>query len=157
MVLEVLPGFRSLTIRGMLLMSPCCRLGLFTLPVYRCAILLLTLLAGNGQLRGGDQLVNIAAALPATDGLGRKLPTHDEVGDLKEGKFVGLFYWTWHMNFIDQPPHNVREILAKKPEALYDYEDPIWPKGLPWNNYCFWDEPLFGVYRNTDHWVLQKH
>ena len=41
----------------------------------------------------------------ATDALGRKLPTHQEVGDLKTDKFVGLFYWTWHTkNSRNNPP-----------------------------------------------------
>ena len=35
----------------------------------------------------------------AVDGLGRSLPTYEEVGERDEEKFVGLFYWTWHYNF----------------------------------------------------------
>ncbi len=29
----------------------------------------------------------------ASDALGRILPTHDQVGDLKPNKFVGIFYF----------------------------------------------------------------
>lgn len=103
-----------------------------------------------------QELENYSAALPATDALGRGLPTHDEVGDVEEDKFVGLFYWTWHMNFHENPPHNVAEILAEKPEAIHDYNDPIWPEHKS-NSYFFWGEPLFGYYRNKDEWVLRKH
>lgn len=99
---------------------------------------------------------NYSAALPATDALGRELPTHDEVGGVKEDKFVGLFYWTWHMNFHENPPHNVSEILLEKPEAIHNYDDPIWPEHKR-NSYFFWGEPLYGYYRNKDEWVLRKH
>lgn len=91
----------------------------------------------------------------ATDALGRKLPTHKEVGDLKTDKFVGLFYWTWHTKqSINNPPFNVTEYLARDPKAKEDYNNPIWPKkNSPW----FWAEPLFGYYQDTDEWVLRKH
>lgn len=90
----------------------------------------------------------------ATDALGRKLPTHQQVGDLKKDKFVGLFYWTWHTRQADNPPFNTSEFLAKNPKAVDDYNNPIWPKK---NSPFFWGEPLFGYYRDTDTWVLRKH
>ena len=91
----------------------------------------------------------------ATDALGRKLPTHKEVVDLKTDKFVGLFYWTWHTKqSINNPPFNITEYLARDPKAKEDYNNPIWPKkNSPW----FWAEPLFGYYQDTDEWVLRKH
>ena len=39
---------------------------------------------------------SIGNSYPATDNLGRKLPTHAEVGDIKSDKIVAMFYWTWH-------------------------------------------------------------
>ncbi|MBQ8401202.1 MAG: hypothetical protein IJX14_04655 [Clostridia bacterium] len=43
-----------------------------------------------------DHILNTRDAMPdtwdATDGLGRVLPTNGETGDVREGKFVGLFY-----------------------------------------------------------------
>lgn len=91
----------------------------------------------------------------ATDALGRKLPTYEEVGDLKKDKFVGLFYWTWHtLQSKNNAPYNTTEYLARDPKAKEDYNNPIWPKkNSPW----FWAEPLFGYYLNTDEWVLRKH
>lgn len=117
-------------------------------------LLILIMLMNSGYSQ--QVLENYSAALPATDALGRELPTHDEVGDLKKDKFVGLFYWTWHMNFIKHPPHNTAEILAKKPEAIHNFHDPIWPEPKR-DSYYFWGEPLFGYYRNTDEWVVRKH
>ncbi len=93
--------------------------------------------------------------LPATDALGRKLPTAQEVGGPKKDKFVGLFYWTWHTEQAkNNPPLNTTQYLARDPKAREDYDNPIWPKTKgPW----FWGEPLFGYYVDTDQWVLRKH
>ena len=41
---------------------------------------------------------NYGNSLPATDALGRKLPSA-KVAGAKRDKYVGLFYWTWHTNF----------------------------------------------------------
>ncbi|GAA4316151.1 hypothetical protein [Compostibacter hankyongensis] len=98
---------------------------------------------------------NYSANLPATDALGRKLPGYKEAGPPRKDKFVGLFYWTWHTRPGRQnPPYDVSRILAEKPEAIRDYNDPIWPKT---SSPFFWGEPLFGYYLDTDHWVLRKH
>ena len=53
---------------------------IFTLLFMACAICASAQNYGNG--------------LPATDALGRKLPTVKDVGGVRE-KYVGLFYWTW--------------------------------------------------------------
>ncbi|NIJ51490.1 hypothetical protein [Dyadobacter arcticus] len=96
-----------------------------------------------------------AQNLTATDAVGRTLPSHAEVGDLKKDKFVALFYWTWHTQQAkNNPPFNVTEYLARDPKAIHDFQNPIWPKrSSPW----FWAEPLFGYYVNTDEWLLRKH
>lgn len=31
----------------------------------------------------------------ATDGLGRTVPGHEQVGPPRDGKFVGMFYFLW--------------------------------------------------------------
>jgi len=98
--------------------------------------------------------VNYGNALPATDALGRKLVTAAEAGAEKKDKFVGLFYWTWHTNFANYDVHDVSKILAQKPEAIHNFHDPVWPTDA---GYYYWGEPLFGYYRDTDHWVLRKH
>ena len=101
-----------------------------------------------------DSLYNYSAALPATDALGRKLPGYADAGNVRNDRFVGLFYWTWHTNFAHQPARNVTEVLASHPEADGDPNHTVWAgEGTPY----FWSEPLFGYYRNTDRWVLRKH
>lgn len=100
-----------------------------------------------------EQLTNYSAGLPATDALGRKLPTYKEVGGLNKDKFVGLFYWTWHYAQAANKPNNTTTFLQKYPEAIYNFKHPAWPSNIM----NFWNEPLFGYYTNMDRWVLYKH
>lgn len=103
------------------------------------------------------QSSNCGNGLPATDALGRKLPSFAEVGGQKENKTVGLFYWTWHTDDIADfsPVLNITQILEQNPEAAKDASHPAW-KGIEGGTF-WWDEPLFGYYRTTDEWVLRKH
>ncbi len=93
----------------------------------------------------------------AVDGLGRSLPTYEEVGERDEEKFVGLFYWIWHTNFASGfEADNVTEILSEYPEAVNDFSHPAWentPDGKPYH----WNEPLYGYYQNLDEYVVRKH
>ena len=41
----------------------------------------------------------------AVDGLGRTLPTFEEVGEKRQEKFVGMFYWTWHYHHAQNRPN----------------------------------------------------
>ncbi len=93
--------------------------------------------------------------MTATDALNRKLPSWEEAGDVREKKYVGLFYWTWQNDMAKtSPAYDVAKILAEYPDAIDDYNHPAWPKSAP----CFfWGEPLYGYYRRTDNWVLRKH
>ena len=95
--------------------------------------------------------------LSATDALNRKLPSWEEVGGIREKKYVGLFYWTWHTqqsNYGNRTAYNVSEILEQHPDAINDFHHPIWPKDA---GSFYWGEPLYGYYINTDKWVLRKH
>ena len=93
----------------------------------------------------------------ATDGLGRTLPTAMETGEKKKDKFVGLFYWTWHYSHAkNKPVRDASVYLAQTPEAVNDYDHPIWTgdsDGLP----HYWGKPLFGYYSNLDEYVVRKH
>ena len=104
-------------------------------------------------IAAGVSAQNYGNGLPATDALGRKLPSVQEAGKARE-KYVGLFYWTWHTNFAHMDVCIPSEYIAKSPEAAYDFNHPIWRKDITSN---FWGEPLFGFYRDTDKWVLRKH
>jgi len=97
----------------------------------------------------------------ATDALGRALPEYAEVGGLREDRFVGVFYFTWHVahaNTVAQQspgkPVNVNNIIEANPEAIHDLNFPEWgPIHMPHH----WNEPLFGYYDSDDRWVLRKH
>lgn len=92
----------------------------------------------------------------ATDALGRKLSNASSVNTIRNGKYVGIFYSSWHSeNLAEIPVGNVTDILNQYPEAIKDFNHPGWGKdnlGTYW-----WDEPLYGYYRTTDDWVLRKH
>ena len=104
-----------------------------------------------------QQTGNYGNGLPATDALGRKLPTWDEAGSQRKGKQVGLFYWTWHTDDVAtfSPVLNITQILKQYPEAASNANHPAW-QGITGGTF-WWDEPLFGYYRTTDEWVLRKH
>ncbi len=88
-----------------------------------------------------------------TDGLDRVLPNATETGEKREGKYVGIFYHTWHSAFAYRDVVNVTELVAKYPEAIRDYNHPAWNG----QTNCFWNEPLWGYYNNgIDRWVLRK-
>ncbi len=90
----------------------------------------------------------------ATDNLGRELPDHQEVGDIRPDKFVACFYFLWLGRHSDSGPYNISEILQDHPEARDDPNSPYWGKmGDPHH----WGEPLFGYYVGEDEAVLRKH
>lgn len=121
-------------------------------PKWRFALLFLTFSGGVSFAQ--EPLVNYTAGLPATDAIGRKLPTHEETGDEKKDRYVGLFYWTWHAaQSKGLPAHNTSAFMAQHPDALYDFHHPAWPIKVQ----NFWNEPLFGYYINLDKWVVWKH
>lgn len=90
----------------------------------------------------------------SVDGAGRALPDYEQVGEQRSDKFVGIFYWTWHIMDNEGKAFNINNFMKKSPEAIYDFNHPLWPQS-PTSYY--WNEPLFGFYRTTDRWVLRKH
>ena len=108
------------------------------------------------QLSAQSPEINPGTNLPATDALGRKLPSYRESGASKPGKYAALFYWTWHTDDHSSfsPVLNVTQILNQYPEAALDANHPAW-RGIT-GGVFWWDEPLLGYYRTTDEWVLRK-
>lgn len=90
----------------------------------------------------------------ATDGLGRELPGHAEVGDPREDRWVGIFYFLWLGQHGRTGPHDITKILAEDPDAMQKPESPLWG---PHEAFHHWGEPLFGYYLSDDEWVLRKH
>ncbi len=90
----------------------------------------------------------------ATDMLGRKIASVEDVRSKKKEKKVGVFYWTWHEGHAHNRPVDVVDILDKYPAAEYRYDHPAWGE-RPCT--CFWHEPLYGFYRNSDPYVIRHH
>jgi len=89
----------------------------------------------------------------ATDSLGRALPSYNEVGDVKQDKFVGLFFWTWHVSpFTDKKPQNNNDIILQNPGEKNNFDFVGWGK----NTTNYWNEPIYGYYNSTDKYVLRK-
>lgn len=92
----------------------------------------------------------------ATDALGRKLPDAAQAGKPREGKYIGMFYWTWHTdNLAESEVLDITRILQQDPGAATNPASPLWKVQV--GGTYWWDQPLFGYYRTTDHWVLRKH
>lgn len=97
--------------------------------------------------------INYGNGLPATDALGRSLPSASETGGPRE-RYVGLFYWIWHTYHSYNDPMIPSDIIREHPEAACDYDHPAWSTKY---HTFYWGEPLMGFYRDTDEWVLLRH
>ncbi len=93
---------------------------------------------------------------PATDDLGRKLPTYAEVGDVRDGKVVAMFYWTWHVGHSSKnKAYDLSKIIKGYPDMVHDWDHPRW-KPFSDQGTFFWTEPLFDFYDGKDKWVIRK-
>lgn len=90
----------------------------------------------------------------ATDSLGRRVASFEEVGPVKEGTHsVGMFYW---VNLPTGSPAIVAsEVIAEDPSAKDDYYNKLWCTDKSAGVY--WNEPLFGFYGSDDYWVFRRH
>jgi hypothetical protein len=90
----------------------------------------------------------------ATDALGRRVPTRDDVGPPRADRTVGIFYFLWHGEHVQGGPYDVTKILAQDPQAMQKKDSPLWgPMHAPHH----WGESLFGYYLTDDAGVLRKH
>lgn len=81
----------------------------------------------------------------AIDGLGRTMPTNDDVGDPRAAKTVGIFYYMWHQRSAGDI-YDISKIIAQDP--------------APWGPspaFHWWGEPQLGYYEINDEFVLRKH
>lgn len=86
----------------------------------------------------------------ATDDLLRSTPTNEDVGGVKDDKYVGLFYFLCWVGAGQIVQDNTKIYLESGVDGLKDY---IINKG----GEAYWAEPYFGYYLNTDTWVYRKH
>ena len=92
---------------------------------------------------------NLTDTWVATDSLGRAIPTHDEVGDRREGKYVGIFYFLFMNSDRGRLLDHSKVFAEAGTEALWEV---IVQDGMH-----LWGEPYFGYYKNTDEWIYRKH
>jgi len=130
------------------------------------AVVLASAVWAGAQSTGLNHPVKTTTAIPlknwdtmsdtwvATDGLDRRIATHEKVGPLRKGKQLAMFYFLWHGAHGQSGPHDISKVLAADPEAMKKPNSPLWG---PWMNYHHWGEPLFGYYLSTDEWVYRKH
>ncbi len=116
-------------------------------------------LIGNGKLEAPtvpaaqDFITNDASMWVGTDGLNRDLTTFDQASGVREGKYVGIFYHTWHAGHAWNKLVNVQKLVDQYPEAVKDYKHAAWGD----STICFWNEPIYGYYNNgVDRYVLRK-
>jgi len=109
----------------------------------------------------------------ATDAIGRSIATAAEVGPPREGKTVGIFYYTWHgVHGIDKhhdPERAVggfQGVLPIDPNKEYRspylipriIEAPLGEREWgPSHAFHHWAEPIFGFYLSNDRWVIRRH
>jgi hypothetical protein len=84
----------------------------------------------------------------ATDGAGRSVSGYEECGAVKEDKWAGIFYWTWHTPGRGGPYDNSK-ILANAKDGVVEWS--------PKQGSHHWGEPEMGYYLMTDPFVIRKH
>lgn len=97
--------------------------------------------------------INLGTPWPATDALGRALPTGTEVKPPREGRFVGIFYFLTHDRRGGDLPNDLSRILPQDPDLLKKPDSPLWGA----HGSYYWGQPLYGYYNSTDPWVLRRH
>lgn len=95
----------------------------------------------------------------ATDGVGRTMPTSDDVGTIKTDKqrTVGIFYITWHDENIYNSPtpyRNVTETIAQNTEARFTDKTGLWSHASNMGSY-HWGEPEAGYFLSCDRYVIR--
>lgn len=104
---------------------------------------------------GDNEPIEIFQTLAGSDELGRVLPLHDEVGDIKKNRNVGLFYFLWQGDVASETSErkwDLSKIIPNHPEVLEDGDHENWGSSER-GRYYFWGEPIFGYYRGDDYWV----
>ena len=84
----------------------------------------------------------------ATDALGREPPGFRQCGPVKQDKWVGIFYWTWHTPGRGGPHDNTKILEEARGGEV------VWP---PKRGSHHWGEPELGYYLMTDPFVIRKH
>ena len=108
-----------------------------------------------GTSEQGNDAAGISQPLAGSDALGRVLPLHDEVGDIKKNRHVGIFYFLWQGDVASRTSErkwDLSKIIPNHPEVLEDGDHENWGSRER-GRYYFWGEPIYGYYSGEDYWV----
>ncbi|WP_020601982.1 hypothetical protein [Spirosoma spitsbergense] len=97
---------------------------------------------------GSPIVAPISSNWIATDGVGRSLPTHSQVGNYKTNKYVGIFYFLLHGQYNDKAIYNISAITKANPSN---------PKFGPEATWHWWGEPEVGYFKADDPWVIRRN
>lgn len=86
----------------------------------------------------------------ATDAIGRTISDNAAVGDPKDNRDVGLFYFLCWVGAGVHVIDNTKLYVEGGIEGVKDFYAQSCGE-------AYWGEPYFGYYRNTDTWVYRKH
>ncbi|MGN1409705.1 MAG: hypothetical protein ACI4XJ_05970 [Eubacteriales bacterium] len=97
---------------------------------------------------------NLCAHLCAIDALGRQIPSPDAPKEVRENKYVGLFYFLWLGEHGRHKPYDISKITHDDPDAGHKPDSEVWG-GI--GTYHHWGEPFYGYYYSDDEWVVRRH
>ncbi len=92
------------------------------------------------------------------DELGRVLTDNETVGNLKQNRQAGIFYFLWQgdkSSKISENQWDLSELIPLYPEVLENGSSPDWGS-IHRGYYYYWGKPIYGYYRGDDYWVHLK-
>ncbi len=117
------------------------------------SLLLIFCIVSSASVIRGNELMEQKSYdnTTAVDDLGRKIKT---VEGVKEGKYVGLFYFLWLGQQNQKEIYDITNILGN--DTISNLID---TKSNKYKNIAtyFFNEPLYGYYNSSDPWILRKH
>ncbi|TWU33029.1 glycoside hydrolase family 71/99 protein [Novipirellula artificiosorum] len=116
-------------------------------------VLAVVLLVGCFHVTPSHAQINLGTPWPATDALGRTLPSDSEVPSPRGDRFVGIFYFLTAGRDIHLLPNDLAKILPQDPDLLSKPDSPLWGPRGPY----YWGEPIYGYYNARDPWVIRRH
>ncbi len=86
------------------------------------------------------------------DEMGRSIPA---VGERREDKEVGIFYFLWLGQHGTERIYDIPAIRAEHGDDVLFHQDV--PDISPAGAFHWWEEPLYGYYNSSDEWVIRRH
>ncbi len=103
------------------------------------------------QIKEGasEQVSAITDTWAATDGANRTLSTWKDVGDKRDARYVGMFYWVWHGDFAGTKVYDMTKSINETKE-MNEFR-------IATMEEYWWAEPELGYYNANDYYVHVKN